>query len=173
MKQTSSFQRWRRRYFKIKGRNLYYAKDSNSEIFEEVDLTDVSVAENSTKNVNNSFRVITPFRTLILCAYSRKEMEDWISALRSTTNRDFYEVRVVVVSAVPRLLGYLLVEVLALMMQLKSHGHAADDVNVRCLQLATARAAVIFLISQLYTSQSSAEDGGSLLLCLASDGETH
>ncbi|XP_071508438.1 diacylglycerol kinase eta-like [Diadema antillarum] len=101
MKQTSSFQRWRRRYFKIKGRNLYYAKESCfilleaqfpikivdqahggrislrlgiptqgspqfddghrvesdlSEIFEEVDLTDVSVAENSTKNVNNSFR---------------------------------------------------------------------------------------------------------------------
>ena len=28
MKQTSSFQRWRRRYFKLKGRTLYYAKDT-------------------------------------------------------------------------------------------------------------------------------------------------
>ncbi|XP_072035014.1 diacylglycerol kinase delta-like isoform X2 [Amphiura filiformis] len=90
-KQTSSFQRWRRRYFKLKGRKLYYAKESTSHIFEEVDLTDISLAENSTKNLNNTFRVITPFRTLILCADSRKEMEDWISALRSASNKDFYE----------------------------------------------------------------------------------
>ncbi|KAF2355259.1 Pleckstrin domain [Trinorchestia longiramus] len=27
LKQTSSFQRWRRRYFKLKGRKLYYSKD--------------------------------------------------------------------------------------------------------------------------------------------------
>nr|XP_025039350.1 diacylglycerol kinase eta-like [Pelodiscus sinensis] len=41
------------------------------------------MAETSTKNVNNSFTVITPFRKLILCAENRKEMEDWISALKS------------------------------------------------------------------------------------------
>ncbi|XP_022093446.1 diacylglycerol kinase delta-like isoform X4 [Acanthaster planci] len=91
MKQTSSFQRWRRRYFKLKGRNLYYAKESTSHIFEEVDLREISVAENSTKNVNNSFRVITPFRTLILCTDTRKDMEEWISAFKSVANRDFYE----------------------------------------------------------------------------------
>ena len=28
MKQTSSFQRWKRRYFKLKGNKLYYAKDT-------------------------------------------------------------------------------------------------------------------------------------------------
>ncbi|KAJ9585834.1 hypothetical protein L9F63_020536, partial [Diploptera punctata] len=28
MKQTWSFQRWRRRYFKLKGHKLYYAKDT-------------------------------------------------------------------------------------------------------------------------------------------------
>ncbi|KFB43892.1 AGAP002226-PA-like protein [Anopheles sinensis] len=28
MKQTWSFQRWRRRYFRLKGQKLYYAKDS-------------------------------------------------------------------------------------------------------------------------------------------------
>ncbi|KAK9878469.1 hypothetical protein WA026_022110, partial [Henosepilachna vigintioctopunctata] len=28
LKQTSSFQRWGRRFFKLKGRSLYYAKDS-------------------------------------------------------------------------------------------------------------------------------------------------
>uniref|UniRef100_A0A8C0F484 Diacylglycerol kinase n=1 Tax=Bubo bubo TaxID=30461 RepID=A0A8C0F484_BUBBB len=57
MKQTSSFQRWKRRYFKLRGRTLYYAKTAKSIIFDEVDLTDASVAESSTKNVNNSFTV--------------------------------------------------------------------------------------------------------------------
>ncbi|EMP34367.1 Diacylglycerol kinase eta, partial [Chelonia mydas] len=55
LKQTSSFQRWKKRYFKLRGRTLYYAKDSKSLIFDEVDLSDASVAESSTKNVNNSF----------------------------------------------------------------------------------------------------------------------
>ncbi|KAI3353996.1 hypothetical protein L3Q82_018552 [Scortum barcoo] len=117
MKQTNSFQRWKRRYFKLRGRTLYYAqtskvtdsvscsgrrqrtgaldqpgsKDVNSIIFDEVDLTDASVAESSTKNVNNSFTVITPCRRLILCADNRKEMEEWMAALRSVQNRQNYE----------------------------------------------------------------------------------
>ncbi|XP_064615103.1 LOW QUALITY PROTEIN: diacylglycerol kinase delta-like [Liolophura sinensis] len=91
MKQTSSFQRWRRRYFKLKGRKLYYAKDHSSEIFNEIELTDLSLAECSTKNINHSFQVITPFRNLVLCAESRREMEEWISALKSASNREYYE----------------------------------------------------------------------------------
>ncbi|KAI9519055.1 hypothetical protein NQZ68_032108 [Dissostichus eleginoides] len=144
LKQTSSFQRWKKRYFKLRGRTLYYAKDAKSGsavarwqeralrrvsrsrvcwrvlavcwtgaqhsppplgasgseeglvrirslIFDEVDLSDASVAESSTKNVNNSFTVITPFRRLILCAENRKEMEDWISSLKSVQSREHYE----------------------------------------------------------------------------------
>ncbi|KAM7181266.1 diacylglycerol kinase eta isoform 4-T4 [Macrochelys suwanniensis] len=92
LKQTSSFQRWKKRYFKLRGRTLYYAKDSKSLIFDEVDLSDASVAESSTKNVNNSFTIITPFRRLILCAENRKEMEDWISSLKSVQSREHYEI---------------------------------------------------------------------------------
>uniref|UniRef100_W5NAG7 Diacylglycerol kinase n=1 Tax=Lepisosteus oculatus TaxID=7918 RepID=W5NAG7_LEPOC len=91
LKQTSSFQRWKKRYFKLRGRTLYYAKDSKSLIFDEVDLSDASVAETSTKNINNSFTVITPFRKLILCAENRKEMEDWIGALKSVQKWESYE----------------------------------------------------------------------------------
>ncbi|GIY85956.1 hypothetical protein CDAR_559931 [Caerostris darwini] len=91
MKQIGSFQRWRRRYFKIKPRKLYFAKDSKSGIFEEVDLTDLSIAECSIKNVNHSFEVITPFQKLILCTESRREMEDWITAFKNVSNKDFYE----------------------------------------------------------------------------------
>ncbi|XP_041657190.1 diacylglycerol kinase delta-like isoform X3 [Cheilinus undulatus] len=91
LKQTSSFQRWKRRYFKLRGRTLYYAQTAKSIIFDEVDLTDASVAESSTKNVNNSFTVITPCRRLTLCADNRKEMEEWMAALRSVQNRQNYE----------------------------------------------------------------------------------
>ncbi|XP_072361118.1 diacylglycerol kinase eta isoform X3 [Scyliorhinus torazame] len=91
LKQTSSFQRWKKRYFKLRGRTLYWAKDSKSLIFDEVDLSNVSVAETSTKNINNSFTVITPFRKLILCAENRKEMEDWITALKSVQKLENYE----------------------------------------------------------------------------------
>ena len=40
-----------------------------------------------------SLQVITPFRRLILCAENRKEMEDWISSLKSVQSREHYEVR--------------------------------------------------------------------------------
>lgn len=39
-------------------------------------------------------QVITPFRKLMLCAESRKEMEDWITALKSVQKWETYEVRV-------------------------------------------------------------------------------
>ncbi|XP_033969411.1 diacylglycerol kinase delta-like, partial [Trematomus bernacchii] len=90
-KQSSSFQRGKRRYFKLRGRTLYYAQTPKSIIFDEVDLTDASAAESSTKNVNNSFTVITPCRRLTLVADSRKEMEEWMAALRSVQNTHNYE----------------------------------------------------------------------------------
>lgn len=37
-------------------------------------------------------QVITPCRRLILCADNRKEMEEWMAALRSIQNRQNYEV---------------------------------------------------------------------------------
>ncbi|XP_055690695.1 diacylglycerol kinase eta isoform X3 [Lutzomyia longipalpis] len=91
MKQTWSFQRWRRRFFRLKGHKLYYAKDSKSEVFDEIDLSNLSFAECSTKNINHSFQVITPTRSLVLCAESRREMEDWLAALKAASTQDFFE----------------------------------------------------------------------------------
>uniref|UniRef100_H2YKX5 Diacylglycerol kinase n=1 Tax=Ciona savignyi TaxID=51511 RepID=H2YKX5_CIOSA len=61
-----------------------------SDIFSELDLTDSSVAECSTKNVNCSFSIIGPFSKLILCAESRSEMDEWISAFKAVRSREFY-----------------------------------------------------------------------------------
>ncbi|XP_050725765.1 diacylglycerol kinase eta-like isoform X3 [Eriocheir sinensis] len=92
MKQMSSFQRWKKRYFKLKGHKLYYAKDTTSVIFDEIHLSDLSVAECSTKNINHSFQCITPFRSLVLAADTRREMEEWIAALKAAnTTTHYYE----------------------------------------------------------------------------------
>lgn len=39
-----------------------------------------------------TLQVITPCRKLILCADNRKEMEDWIAALKTVQNREHFEV---------------------------------------------------------------------------------
>ncbi|GJQ87044.1 hypothetical protein Trydic_g6803 [Trypoxylus dichotomus] len=60
-------------------------------IFDEIELTDLCLAECSIKNINHSFQVITPFRSLVLCAESRREMEDWLGALTAASKRRFHE----------------------------------------------------------------------------------
>ncbi|KAJ8961586.1 hypothetical protein NQ317_013064 [Molorchus minor] len=60
-------------------------------IFDEIELTDLCLAECSTKNVNHSFQVITPFRSLVLCCESRREMEEWLGALTAASQRRYHE----------------------------------------------------------------------------------
>jgi len=91
LKQTSSsFQRWKQRYFKLKSCRLFYAKTEDSEIFNEIDLNGCSVAETSHKNINCSFSVIGSTYQLILCAETRKGMDEWITAIRAQKNHQLY-----------------------------------------------------------------------------------
>ncbi|KRF78930.1 uncharacterized protein Dvir_GJ10956, isoform E [Drosophila virilis] len=85
LKHAWSFQRWRRRYFRLKRNHLYYAKDSKCDVFDEIDLSELCYFECSIKNVNHSFQIITPTRSLVLCADSRRDMEDWLGSLKTAT----------------------------------------------------------------------------------------
>ncbi|XP_035701794.1 diacylglycerol kinase delta isoform X4 [Folsomia candida] len=87
MKQTSSFQRWHKRYFKILGKKLLYGKDEKSQIFEEVDLSEVTIAESSSKSCKNSFQVITPHRTLHLGTEKRSDMISWTKAIKAASEK--------------------------------------------------------------------------------------
>ncbi|XP_032593340.1 diacylglycerol kinase eta isoform X1 [Drosophila grimshawi] len=85
LKHTWSFQRWRRRYFRLKRNHLYYAKDAKCDVFDEIDLSELCYFECSIKNVNHSFQIITPTRSVVLCADSRRDMEDWLGSLKAAT----------------------------------------------------------------------------------------
>ncbi|CAG0883357.1 unnamed protein product [Darwinula stevensoni] len=65
--------------------------DDIAELYDEVELCGVTVAETSTNNINHEFQVITPFRCLSLGAENRKEMEEWIASLRAAGSRIFFE----------------------------------------------------------------------------------
>ncbi|KAH8329803.1 hypothetical protein KR074_010420 [Drosophila pseudoananassae] len=85
LKHTWSFQRWRRRYFRLKRNILLHAKDEKCDVLDEIDLSDLCYFECGIKNVNHSFQIITPTRSLVLCAESRREMEDWLGSLKTAT----------------------------------------------------------------------------------------
>nr|XP_037872074.1 diacylglycerol kinase eta isoform X1 [Bombyx mori] len=87
MKQTRSFQRWQRRYFRLRGRTLYYAKEKDSQLWDEFELEDATFAECGNTNTNNGFEVITASRCLVLCADTRSEMESWADAVRGALHR--------------------------------------------------------------------------------------
>eukprot|EP00794_Sanderia_malayensis_P011142 gene11142-12314_t len=56
LKQHGSFQRWKTRYFRLYPKQLFYAKSPSCSIFHEVDISEISLAETSVNNINNSFK---------------------------------------------------------------------------------------------------------------------
>ena len=46
---------------------------------------------------NYIFQVITPFRNLVLCAESRKDMEEWITALKTSSKKEYFEVSSIII----------------------------------------------------------------------------
>ncbi len=59
-------------------------------------MKDTTIAENSSKNVNHSFTVLTPFQQVVLAASSRKEMEEWVNAFKVAASKSKNTVRVTV-----------------------------------------------------------------------------
>ncbi|XP_066926103.1 diacylglycerol kinase delta-like [Clytia hemisphaerica] len=88
MKQNGSFQRWKQTYFKIYPQQIYYAKNPSSSLFHEINVTEISIAETSVNNVNNSFKVITGQISLSLSAETRREMEEWVSSFKLASQRE-------------------------------------------------------------------------------------
>ncbi|KJE88393.1 diacylglycerol kinase kappa [Capsaspora owczarzaki ATCC 30864] len=82
-KYTTKVQGWKRRYYTLRGSTLFVSQAQSEAVYDRVELiANVSVAESSSKNKGHSFKIITETRKITLLAESRKEMEDWIRALK-------------------------------------------------------------------------------------------
>ncbi|XP_004690102.1 PREDICTED: diacylglycerol kinase kappa [Condylura cristata] len=83
LKNCNSFQRWKLRYFLVRGQRLCFAHHPAFARFETVDLSQVALAESSCRNLCHGFCVITPQRKVTLAAPNRKDMEEWINVIKT------------------------------------------------------------------------------------------
>ncbi|XP_040857497.1 diacylglycerol kinase kappa [Ochotona curzoniae] len=94
LKNCSSLKRWKLRYFLIQGQKLYFAHHPAFAHFETIDLSQVTLAESSCRNLCHSFCVITPERNITLAAPSRKDMEEWINVIKTVQQGEIRKIPV-------------------------------------------------------------------------------
>ncbi|KFO22636.1 Diacylglycerol kinase kappa, partial [Fukomys damarensis] len=92
MKNCNSFKRWKLRYVMVQGRQLYFAHHSSFVHFETIDLSQVTLAETSCRNLCHSFCLITPQRRVTLAAPDRKDMEEWINIIKTVQQGEIYKI---------------------------------------------------------------------------------
>ena len=62
--------KWKRYFFKLRGKKLFYANNPEADLFYEIDLSDVIIAESGNKNKSCSFEV-RPFYSTINRSFTR------------------------------------------------------------------------------------------------------
>ncbi|XP_019863877.1 PREDICTED: diacylglycerol kinase eta-like [Amphimedon queenslandica] len=87
LRQTKTLGRLVKRYCSVENHKMFMTKKKEDKLREEVLLKDATLVENSTQNVNNSFTIMTPHQNVILVANSRKEMEEWLTAIKQSVQR--------------------------------------------------------------------------------------
>ncbi|KAM4818624.1 diacylglycerol kinase kappa [Thomomys bottae] len=92
LKNCTSFKRWKLRYFLVQGQKLYFAHHPAFVHFETIDLSQVTLAESSCRNLCHSFCVITPERKVTLAASNRKDMEEWINILKTVQQGEVHKI---------------------------------------------------------------------------------
>ncbi|XP_067949359.1 diacylglycerol kinase delta-like isoform X2 [Watersipora subatra] len=91
IRRRTALHQWKRRYFWLKGRVLFYGRDDKADIFEEISLIDAKAAEERQKNLHHVFRILATPRNIELKADSRKEMESWIHTIDHASRQEFYD----------------------------------------------------------------------------------
>uniref|UniRef100_G1TT33 Diacylglycerol kinase n=1 Tax=Oryctolagus cuniculus TaxID=9986 RepID=G1TT33_RABIT len=94
LKNCNSLKRWKLRYFLIQGQKLYFAHHPAFAHFETIDLSQVTLAESSCRNLCHSFCVITPQRKVTLAAPNRKDMEEWINVIKTVQQGEIRKIPV-------------------------------------------------------------------------------
>jgi diacylglycerol kinase (ATP) len=81
MKQ-GAFQRWTQKYIVLEDRKLVISKDQGDKNKEVILLNEAVITEASLRNTSHSFLVITPLTTVTFAASSRRELQQWMMALK-------------------------------------------------------------------------------------------
>ncbi|KAM5221431.1 diacylglycerol kinase kappa [Ctenodactylus gundi] len=92
LKNCNSFKRWKLRYFMVQGQQLYFAHHSSFTHYETIDLSQVTLAETSCRNLCHSFCLITPQRKVTLAASNRRDMEEWINVLKTVQQGEIHKI---------------------------------------------------------------------------------
>ncbi|XP_015361923.1 diacylglycerol kinase kappa [Marmota marmota marmota] len=92
LKNCNSVKRWKLRYCLVQGRKLYFAHHPSFVHFETIDLSQVTLAESSCRNLCHSFSVITPERKVTLAAPNRKDMEEWINVIKTVQQGEVHKI---------------------------------------------------------------------------------
>uniref|UniRef100_I3MBI4 Diacylglycerol kinase n=1 Tax=Ictidomys tridecemlineatus TaxID=43179 RepID=I3MBI4_ICTTR len=92
LKNCNSVKRWKLRYCLVQGRKLYFAHHPSFVHFETIDLSQVTLAESSCRNLCHSFSVITPERKVTLAAPNRKDMEEWINIIKTVQQGEVHKI---------------------------------------------------------------------------------
>lgn len=74
---------WRKRYFVLKGNQLYFAKSPGDPPHGRIDLQECLTVKSADDKVNkmHCFEVATPDATYYMFADSEKEKDEWIGAI--------------------------------------------------------------------------------------------
>ncbi|XP_060039556.1 diacylglycerol kinase kappa [Erinaceus europaeus] len=92
LKNCNSFQRWKLRYFQVRGQRLCFAHHPAFARFDTIDLSQAALAESSCRNLCHSFCVITPERKVTLAAPSRKDMEEWMNVIKTVQQGEIHKI---------------------------------------------------------------------------------
>jgi len=82
-KQSAWLKDWRRRYFILKGKSLFFCKSEYSAPHGMIDLASCTTVKSADMKARkkNSFEISTPDTTFLLYADTEKEKDDWIGSV--------------------------------------------------------------------------------------------
>lgn len=79
-KRSAWLQKWRKRYFVLKGNKLFFMKSPTDEPHGSIDLKECLTVKSAEDKINKKycFEVATPEATYYMYAESEKEKDEWI-----------------------------------------------------------------------------------------------
>ncbi|XP_065179146.1 diacylglycerol kinase eta-like [Sycon ciliatum] len=90
-RQTGIFEKWRKVHVILMGTRLLIGTSAKSDVREEFNVLECSIAERSLTNTRHCFTVLSQTVQVVFCAETRKLMEEWMTAIRNAAKDEAVE----------------------------------------------------------------------------------